>query len=138
MPIVHHADLEKRRIVAKATGTIGQRELFAYQRELGQRPEWAGFDELFDVSGVDGLADVQTDDLKALAGFAASMDRPDQPSKFALVAPQDLYFGLGRLYEALRETAPQANRQVAAFRACAEAERWLDAPVGEPVEADFT
>ena len=63
---------------------------------------------------------------------------PGLPSKFAIVAPQDLYFGLGRMYESLRESAPHSSRRIAAFRSRAEAERWLDAPVDEPAEADFT
>ena len=138
MPIIYHADSAKRRILAEASGAISQQELFDYQKAVGTRPEWAGYDELLDVSRVAGLVDVRPDNLKALADFAASMDDPAQPSKFALVAPQDLYFGLGRMYESLRESATHTTRRIAAFRTRAEAERWLDAPVDEPADADFT
>ena len=138
MPISYQTDPGKRRIVAEASGAIGQQELFAYQKDVGTRPEWAGFDEIFDVSHVDSLLDIRIDNLKALADLAASMDTPGLPSKFAIVAPQDLYFGLGRMYESLRESAPHSSRRIAAFRSRAEAERWLDAPVDEPAEADFT
>ena len=138
MPITYQADPGKRRIVAEASGAIGEQELFAYQKDVGTRPEWAGLDELFDVSHVDSLLDLRIDNLKALAHFAAGMDRPGQPSKFAIVAPQDLFFGLGRMYESLRESAPHATRQVAAFRTRAEAERWLAEPADGPDAAEFT
>lgn len=135
MPIVCQTDSQKRRIVAIATGTIRQQDLFSYQQDVGTRPEWAGYDEILDVSLVDRLVDVCLDNLKTLARYAASMDKPDLPSKFALVAPQDLYFGLGRMYESLRDSVPHATRRVAAFRTRAEAERWLEAPVNEPADA---
>ena len=85
-----------RRILAEASGPIGQQDLFAYKRAVGARPEWAGYDEVLDVSLVDSLLDIRLDNLKAVADFAASLDQPEQPSKFAIVAPQDLYFGLGK------------------------------------------
>ncbi|MGD9611902.1 MAG: hypothetical protein AB7V22_03285 [Kiritimatiellia bacterium] len=138
MPISYQADPGKRRIVAEASGAIGQQDLFAYQKDVGTRPEWAGLDEIFDVSHVDSLLDIHIDNLKALAQYAAGMDRPEQPTKFAIVAPQDLYFGLGRMYESLRESVPHATRQVAAFRTRAEAERWLDEPADEPAAAEIT
>ena len=138
MPIVYRADSAKRRILAEASGAIGQQDLFTYQQTVGTRPEWADYDELFDVSHVDSLLDIRIDNLKAVADLAASMDKPEYPSKFAIVAPQDLYFGLGRMYESLRESAPHSSRRIAAFRSRAEAERWLDAPVDEPANADFT
>ena len=138
MPISYHAEPAQHRIVAEASGAIGQQDLFAYQKDVGTRPEWAGFNELFDVSRVDSLLDIRIDNLKAVADLAASMDKPDLPSKFAIVAPQDLYFGLGRMYESLRESAPHSSRRIAAFRSRAEAERWLDAPVDEPADAEIT
>ena len=138
MPIVYRADPAMRRILAEASGPIGQQDLFAYKRAVGARPEWAGYDEVLDVSLVDSLLDIRLDNLKAVADFAASLDQPEQPSKFAIVAPQDLYFGLGRMYESLRESAPHSSRRIAAFRTRAEAERWLDAPVDEPADAEIT
>jgi len=138
MTIAYQADPGKRRIVAGASGAIGQQDLFAYQKAVGTRPEWTGFDELFDVSRVDNLLDIRIDNLKAVADLAASMDKPELPSKFAIVAPQDLYFGLGRMYESLRESAPHSSRRIAAFRSRAEAERWLDAPLDAPADGDFT
>ena len=131
MPVSFQADASKRRIFAQASGAIGQQDLFAYQKDVGLNPELAGFDELLDLALVESLLDIRLDNLKALAHYAASMDDPKQPSKFALVAPQDLFFGLGRMYESLRESAPNASRQVAAFRTRAEAEAWLDAPPAE-------
>ena len=138
LPIVFRVDSDKRRISSEAAGAIGEQDLFAYQIDVGTRPEWAGYDELLDVSHIDSLLDIRIDNLKALAELAASMDKPDLPSKFAIVAPQDVYFGLGRMYESLRESVPHATRRANAFRTRADAERWLDAPVDEPAEAEIT
>lgn len=45
--------------------------------------------------------------------------------KLALAAENDAFFGLGRMYEMLRDGSPVA---VSVFRSLPEAERWLDLP----------
>lgn len=126
MPIPHQIDSNRRRILATATGAIGQRDLFAHHREMASRPEWTEYDELLDVSWIDGLLDIHLDNLNQLAVESARSDGPDNPSRLVIVAPQNLIFGLCKMYVSLRKAAPGASREVAAFRSRKEAERWLD------------
>lgn len=46
----------------------------------------------------------------------------------AIVAPQDLAFGLGRMYDTYRELSGRSTRQVAVFGSMAEALQWLAEP----------
>jgi hypothetical protein len=61
-----------------------------------------------------------------LADLAATMDTLSPGGRFAIVAPGSLAFGLGRMYEAFRETHPRSTKQVAVFRSLSEAWAWLD------------
>jgi len=47
------------------------------------------------------------------------------PSKFAIVAPQALPFGLGRMYEMYREMNEHSTKQVRVFRTRQKAVEWL-------------
>jgi hypothetical protein len=44
------------------------------------------------------------------------------------MAPQDMAFGLRRMYQAHRELAERGSKQVAVFRSMADAPRWLAGP----------
>lgn len=123
MPITLHIDHDKRRIVGEATGTLAERDLFAYQEEVG---EFSDYDEIFDGTAVDRLQDIGSASLKRLAGRAAATDVAKR-AKLAIVATEDVHYGLGRMYGAFREYAPHASRELAIFHSRAEAERWLDA-----------
>jgi len=127
MAITYQIDHGRQRIFATASGAIGARDLFAYQMEIGSQPALAGYDEIFDTSQVGSLLDINLDNLKKLAHLAGSTDRADKPSRFAIVATRDVYFGLGRMYESFRDCIPRTNRELATFRSREEAEDWLDA-----------
>ena len=128
MPITYQVDHGQRRIAAVASGAIGERDLFAYQTDIKSQPALAGYDEIVDVAQVDGLLDINIHNLRKLAALAASSDVPDKPSKFVIVAPQDVYFGLSRMYESFREGLPRSRRKLAVFHSREEAEDWLSAP----------
>lgn len=51
----------------------------------------------------------------------------DSDSKLAIVATRDEFFGLGRMYEMLRD---ESSMEVRVFRQLDEAERWLELPKG--------
>jgi hypothetical protein len=53
------------------------------------------------------------------------MDPSSPASKLAIVAPEDLAFGLGRIYEAYREANDQSTKRVGVFRSRAEAMKFL-------------
>ena len=132
MPIEYQIDHARRRVVAQGTGTVTEQEIFAYQREVWARPEVAGFDQIVDMSAAEHIdAPVPSaDGMRDLAALAAGMDHPGQPSRFAIVAPGDLAFGLGRMYSTYRELDPRSTKAVRVFRTMDEALAWLDTPPG--------
>jgi hypothetical protein len=135
MPITYRILPDQRLVWAEARGTILAGELFEYQRTVWSRPEVQGFDELVDMTAVTEIPDPSHASLRTLAVLSAGMDAPAGHSKFAIVAPDDLAFGLGRMYQTLRGLLPQGNKEVVVFRAVTAALEWLgreDPGLSEP------
>jgi hypothetical protein len=131
MPIEYRVDHEARRVLADGHGTISAEEIFGYQREAWSRPDVQGYDELVDMTDVKEIVEPTPHNMRALARFSAGMDPPGGGSRFAIVAPQALAYGLGRMYEAFREMPPGGTKVVSVFRDRASALAWLagsDAP----------
>jgi len=124
MPIDYQVDHDHRIVLAAAHGTLSADDMFQYQQEVWSRPDVAGYDELVDMSDVRAAAQPTSDRIRALAERAAGMDAARGRGKFAIVAPQQEFFGLGRMYEAYREMA-SGTRSVAVFRDRAQALLWL-------------
>ena len=124
MSILVQVDHDQRRVVGIASGTLEDRDLFAYQQEAGRFPD---YDEIFDGTAVEHLQDINPACLKKLADVAAAADRADRAAKLVIIASQDVHFGLGRMYGSLRECAPHATKKSAVFDTREEAEQWLAA-----------
>jgi hypothetical protein len=127
MPITFHTDPKQRRVTAMATGSISEVDFLECQRDAWSPPAVADYDELVDMTQVDRIHGANPDSVKQLALRAASMDAVDKHSKFAIVAPQDALFGLGRMYATWRSDAPNTMKEVSVFRSREDAERWLQA-----------
>ena len=125
MTIEYRIDHERRIVLAMGHGTFTDQEVFAYQQEVWSNPEVAGYDELIDMSDVQQVAVPSPDRARQLARLAAHMDAPATASKFAIVAPGDLAFGLGRMCEAYRSLDSRSTKQVRVFRSMADACAWL-------------
>lgn len=124
MPIEYQIDHDRRLVLAKGTGAIVGDDLFAYQREVWSRPEVAGYNELADMSEVQNFVQPNSERIRKLAELSASMD-VSTSSRFAIVAPQALAFGLGRMYEIYREMNEHSTKEVRVFRTREEALDWL-------------
>ena len=124
MSILVQVDHDQRRVVGIASGTLEDRDLFAYQQEAGRFPD---YDEIFDGTAVEHLQDINPACLKKLADVAAAADRADRAAKLVIIASQDVHFGLGRMYGSLRECSPHATKKSAVFHTWEEAEQWLAA-----------
>ena len=125
MPLEHRIDHRLRLVLTRAVGTLTDEEVFAYQREVWSRPDVAGYDELVDMSDVEHVAVPSPDRVTQLASFSAAMDARAPASRFAIVAPRDYEFALGRMYGAHRELDGRGTKRVGVFRARAEALAWL-------------
>jgi hypothetical protein len=125
MPIAYRIDAGRRVVFADPYGALTAEDLFAYQRDVGSKPQVRGFDELVDMSRVEQVVYTDMKPVRELASLSASMDDPDRPTRLAIVAPADEDFGLGRMYEALRSLQPGSTREVRVFRKRADALAWL-------------
>jgi hypothetical protein len=125
MPITYHIDHDQRLVDATADGVLTDADIFGYQREVWSRPDVAGYDEVIDMTRVSTVEFPSRDRMAHLARLSASMDAPGSPSRFAIVAQSDFYFGLGRMYQAFREMNKQGTKVVGVFRTRGEAMQWL-------------
>src|SRR5512135_245563 len=116
MPIDFWIHRDRRLVWAKARGTLTAEDLFAYQQTAWSRPDVAGYDELVDMTAVTDIPAPSPAAMRALADLSASMDAPGGRSKFAIAAPDDLSYGLGRMYQTHRELASRTTKDTAVFR----------------------
>jgi len=126
MPIEHEVDHERCRVVARGRGILTDQDVFEYQRGVWSRPEVAGYDELVDMSGIEGIDLPSIERVRELAQLSAAMDKDAPPSRLAIVAPKDYAFALGRLYEAYRGLDQRSRKHVSVFRTIKDALAWLD------------
>jgi hypothetical protein len=124
MGIDYRIDHERRLVRVTVGGVVTPDALFEYQKTVWSDPGIEGYDELVDMSAVEDVETPSHSNVNALAGFSARMDSAKQ-SKLAIVAADDLVFGLGRMYQAFREMKPESNKEVAVFRTMPDALAWL-------------
>ncbi len=110
--------------MAQGRGVLSDQDVFDYQHDVWSLPELAGYDELMDMSAVERLAVPSANRVEQLAALSASMDNC-RASKFAIVAPQDVAFGLGRMYQTYRGLKESSTKEVGVFRTLGEALAFL-------------
>ncbi len=125
MPIKYWIDHARRLVWAVGHGTLTDQDVFGYQGEVWARPDVAGYSELIDMSAVGAIALPSAARVRDLAGLSAGMDGRGHASKFAIVAPSDLAFGLGRMYATYRGLEAGSKKQVGVFRSLGEAWAFL-------------
>jgi hypothetical protein len=125
MPIEYRIDHGRRMVLATGRGVVTPHDVLAYQREVWVRPDLAGYDELVDLGGIEGISAPSKGNIQDLASLSASMDSPVSTSKLAIVAPEDLAFGIGRMYATYRGLEEHSTKKVAVFRSREAAEKWL-------------
>jgi hypothetical protein len=126
VPIEYRIVHQRRLVLAKGHGTLTDQGIFGYQRDVWSLPEVGGYDELVDMTQVEDIALPSTERVRALASLSADMDAPSRTSRFAIVAPSEFAFGLGRLYEILRTHDDRRTKVVRVFRSLDEAKAFLD------------
>jgi hypothetical protein len=134
VPIAYRVDREARVVVAAAYGTLTDDEMFAYQQQGFKLDEALGYDELVDLTHVKEITLPSTDRVRELAERAAGMDVKQGGSKLAVVAPGDLAFALGRMFQTIRELDSRSTTVVGVFRSTEEALAFLgvDHPLALP------
>jgi hypothetical protein len=123
--MTYRIDPERRLVITHGSGTLKDHEIFDYQYKVWSQPDIAGFNELVDMSEVTQILLPSMDRVRDLAQLAARMGRDAPRSKMAIVAPDDLAFGLGRVFGVHRESAAPGVKSVGVFRTMPEALTWL-------------
>lgn len=131
MPIDYHIDHDRRLVLARGHGDLVMADMFRYQREVWSRPELAGYDELVDMTGVGKIESPSIDHVLELSAVSAAMDPEQGASRFAIVAQDDLAFGLGRMYQSYRGLDQRSTKRVGVFRTMAQALEFLGVQEGE-------
>ena len=126
MPIEYQIVHERRLVMAQGRGTLTGLDVFGYQRNVWSLPKVAGYDELIDMTQVEDIALPSTQRVRELARLSAEMDARSTTSRFAIVAPSEFAFGLGRLYEIFRSLDDRSTKHVGVFRSLDEALAFLN------------
>jgi hypothetical protein len=127
MPYELHIDHDLRLVSARFWGAVTEAEGVAYFTD----PVWSSreakvYSELIDLTGVQVFSHLLAKSLPQFADLAARMDAAgDLGGNLLIVAADDFLFGVGRMYQALRESHPSAQRKVGVFRTREEALAWL-------------
>jgi hypothetical protein len=125
MPIINRIDHDHKVVLSRAYGVLTDEDVFAYQHAVWSQPEVQGYNELGDMTHVTDIAIPSIHRVRDLAMKAVEMDTSGVTSRFAIVAPEDLGFGLGRMFQAYRELEKGSRKEVGVFRTLAEAFEWL-------------
>lgn len=125
MPITYRVDHGLKVVFAAGTGKLTDADVFGYQREVWSRPDVRGYDELVDMTAVEEIEPPSSARVHELASLAARMDAPGTRSKFAIVAPTTLLYGLGRMFEVYRELDSRSTKEVMVFRTREDAAAFL-------------
>ncbi len=125
MPITYRVDHMLRLVDAAGHGTFTDEDVFGYQKTVWSRPDVSGYNELMDMTDVQEIVSPSSERIRQLASVAARMESSVTHSKLAIVAPTDIAFGLGRMFQVFREFEGGSSRSVCVFRTREEAMAFL-------------
>jgi hypothetical protein len=125
MPIRYNVDHERKVVFAEGSGTFTDADVFGYQREVWSRPDVHGYNELIDMTAVERIEQPTPERIEQLAALSAEMDAISRSRRFAIVAPTTIAYGLGKMYQAMREMQDRSAKEVGVFRTRDEALAFL-------------
>ena len=125
MPIAYRIDHDNKVVLARGYGLFTPGDVFHYQTTAWSDPGLAGYNELIDMAHVTEVSLPSAQRIQELASVAARMDAAEVRSRFAIVAPTDLAYGLGRMFKVYREADERGSKEVGVFRTLDEALMFL-------------
>ena len=125
MPIQFQVDHERRVVLADGSGTLTDGDVFGYQREVWSRADVRGYHELMDMTAVESIEPPSPERIRELAELSAHMDARSTPTRFAIVAPSTIAFGLAKMFQAQRDLQKRSTKDVGVFRTRSEALAFL-------------
>jgi hypothetical protein len=125
MPIEYRIEHSQHLVQANASGTVSAQDFIDYQKEVWKNKDILGYDEIIDTTQVKEALDFTGTNIDKLAVLARAMDTTKEPTKLAIVAPADAFFGIGRMYEVYRELQKGSHKEVSVFRSMNDALAWI-------------
>jgi len=123
MALSFEYDPEARRLLVEVSGAVTVDDLREAVSLAGKHAETQGLDAiLFDQSRVTRV-DLSPDEIRAMAEVTRGLESV-QGVRMANVAPEDVTFGMSRMYELVRAD----GENVRTFRSRDAALRWLSTP----------
>jgi hypothetical protein len=131
MPAEYRIDRDRKIVLSRGWGRVGTNDFRAHGEQLRVDPEFSpDFRQLWDFSEVtESTADF--DELARLAQVAIFAPT----TRRAVLAPADVTFGFGRMFQMLRESKGETGIRV--FRDRADAMRWLESGEEPPPPPRF-
>jgi hypothetical protein len=121
MPVTYQIDRTRNLIRTRCFGEVTLEEVLDHFRTLQSDPECPSrLDVLLDLS--ECLSAASGGQLRTVNQAIASVRERVQFDACAIVAPTDLLFGMGRMFEVLAEERFRATH---VFRSVVDAEEWL-------------
>jgi hypothetical protein len=119
MPTFYKIDKERRLVLTTGSGVFSLADAISHQQKLSKDPDFDPcFSQIADFTHVNRF-ELSGDDVRQFAQkgiFSAH-------SRRALIVPNELAFGLGRMYEILRGL--EGEKGIRVFRALEEALDWV-------------
>jgi len=120
--VIHEAE---RYVEVSFHGILDVGAVLGYLQHVWlNRPSIAGFSELIDFRGVEGV-NLNTGELAQLVHVGRALDDTAQHSKIAMIADNPYMFFKGELYQTLQQLYPAKNKDVEIFKDCISAKAWL-------------
>ena len=119
MPFFYKIDKPRRLVMSTAAGVLTKAEVLSLQDQLRKDPDFdPTFSQLSDLTHVTDI-DITGADMRELAARTAFSPK----SRRAVIASNDLAYGLARMFEQFRET--KGDQGIRVFRKLEDALDWV-------------
>lgn len=119
MPATYEIDKERRLVITTVFEQLTVADALAHQEQLSKDPDFdPGYSQLIDLTRAD-VSEIAATDVRRIA--ERNIYSPE--SLRAIVVSSNVAYGLGRMFETLRESAGENGIRV--FRDLDEAVDWL-------------
>ena len=128
MPAKHDINIKDKLIITTWEGDATDNDfidvLKKYQKNIQTKSEYAGFNEVFDCTGIKKIK-LTTSGLRKIASISSNTDNNDCKTKLAFIVSSNLAYGLVRMYDAFRSFEKKSTKEICVFKVKTEAFEWV-------------
>ncbi len=125
MPISVEIFDDLKLVIARVTGVMTAEEMMNYQLETWSKRQVVGYDEIVDVTNVEGFNYQGPSGIKEVTHISARMDWANFSRKMAIVAVSDMAVGMARMYQSYRDNETIGRKEIMIFKTMEQARQWL-------------